>query len=346
MKLLVTGGAGFIGSNFIRYVLAKDGDVEVINFDKLTYAGNLENLKEIEDDPRYSFIRGDIAVEDEVREVLTREINGVINFAAESHVDRSIEDATAFVNTNVKGTYVLLQVAKEVGVDRFVHISTDEVYGSLKGDEKSWTEGSILLPNSPYSASKAGADMLVRSFFRTYGFPAVITRASNNYGPYQFPEKLIPLMITNAMNDQPLPVYGKGGNIRDWLFVEDHCEAIQRVFRAGRPGEVYNIAGGEERDNLSLVRELLRILDKPESLITFVEDRPGHDWRYSMSAAKIRDELGWEPERPLEVRLEETVRWYKENTGWWDRIKKGEYLEYYDRMYGQKLKTGNPSRGS
>jgi len=343
MKLLVTGGAGFIGSNFIRYILAAEGDVEVINFDKLTYAGNLENLKDIEDDARYTFVRGDIAVEEEVREILTGEISGVINFAAESHVDRSIEDATAFVNTNVRGTYVLLQVAKEVGVDRFVHISTDEVYGSLRDGEETWTEESPLLPNSPYSASKAGSDMLVRSFFRTYGFPAIITRASNNYGPYQFPEKLIPLMLTNAMSDQPLPVYGKGGNIRDWLYVEDHCEAIHRVFQDGRSGEVYNIAGDEERDNLSLVKELLRIMDKPESLITFVEDRLGHDWRYSMTSAKLREELGWEPKRSLEVGLEETVRWYMENTVWWDRIKKGEYLEYYDRMYGQRLNTGNTS---
>ncbi len=337
MKIIVTGGAGFIGSNFIRHALARSDDIEIVNFDKLTYAGNLENLKDVEDDPRYCFVRGDIAAEEDVRQILTRDVDGVINFAAESHVDRSIEDATAFVDTNIRGTYVLLQVAREMGVERFLHISTDEVYGSLR-DEGTWTEESPLLPNSPYSASKAGSDMLVRSFFQTYKFPALITRASNNYGPYQFPEKLIPLMTTNAMNDQSLPIYGKGGNVRDWLYVEDHCDAIYRVFHDGRPGEVYNIAGEEERDNLSIVKQLLRILDKPESLITFVEDRLGHDWRYSMTSAKLKEELGWEPQRSLEVRLEETVRWYRENPEWWERIKKGEYLNYYDRMYGQKLK--------
>jgi dTDP-glucose 4,6-dehydratase len=340
MKLLITGGAGFIGSNFIRYVLARESDVEIINFDILTYAGNLENLKDVEEDPRYSFVRGDIAVEEDVREVLTNEIDGVINFAAESHVDRSIVDASAFVNTNLRGTFVLLQIAREVGVDRFIHISTDEVYGSLTDEESSWTEDSPLLPNSPYSASKAGSDMLARSYFRTYNFPVIVTRASNNYGPYQFPEKLIPLMITNAMNDQPLPMYGSGGNIRDWLFVEDHCDGIYRVYKEGRPGEIYNIAGDEERDNLYLVKELLRLLGKPESLITFVSDRPGHDWRYSMKADKLRDELGWKPNRTLEAGLEETIRWYTENTGWWERIKKGEYLNYYDRMYGHRIKTG------
>jgi len=337
MKIIVTGGAGFIGSNFIRHALARSDDIEIVNFDKLTYAGNLENLKDVEDDPRYCFVRGDIAAEEDVRQILTRDVDGVINFAAESHVDRSIEDATAFVDTNIRGTYVLLQVAREMGVERFLHIPTDEVYGSLR-DEGTWTEESPLLPNSPYSASKAGSDMLVRSFFQTYKFPALITRASNNYGPYQFPEKLIPLMTTNAMNDQSLPIYGKGGNVRDWLYVEDHCDAIYRVFHDGRPGEVYNIAGEEERDNLSIVKQLLRILDKPESLITFVEDRLGHDWRYSMTSAKLKEELGWEPQRSLEVRLEETVRWYRENPEWWERIKKGEYLNYYDRMYGQKLK--------
>ncbi len=344
MKLLVTGGAGFIGSNFIRYILDRESGVDIVNFDKLTYAGNLENLKDVEGDPRYRFIRGDIAVEADVREVLTGEIDGVINFAAESHVDRSIVDASDFVNTNFKGTFILLQVAREVGVSRFVHISTDEVYGSLAEDGSSWTEDSPLLPNSPYSASKAGADMLARSFFRTYGFPVIITRASNNYGPYQFPEKLIPLMITNAMNDQPLPVYGCGGNVRDWLFVEDHCEGIYRVYRGGRPGEVYNIAGGEERNNLQLVKEILRLLGKPESLITFVEDRPGHDWRYSMRADKLAGELGWKPKRTLETGLEETIRWYRENTGWWESIKKGEYLNYYDRMYGLRLKSGKRSK--
>ncbi len=339
MKLLVTGGAGFIGSNYIRYVLSKENDVDVINFDKLTYAGNLENLKEIEKDPRYRFVKGDIAEENDVRGVLTREVDGVIHFAAESHVDRSIEDAMAFVRTNVKGTYMLLQVGREVGVSRFVHISTDEVYGSLGDEEPSWTEESPIQPNSPYSASKAGSDLLVRSFYRTHGFPAIITRASNNYGPYQFPEKLIPLMITNAMNDQPLPVYGQGGNVRDWLYVEDHCEAIHRVYKDGRPGEVYNIAGGEERNNLHIVREILRILDKPESLIKFVEDRPGHDWRYSMRSQKLDEELGWKPRRSLEEGLEETVRWYREHTEWWERIKRGDYLHYYDRIYGQRLET-------
>jgi dTDP-glucose 4,6-dehydratase len=345
MKIFVTGGAGFIGSNFVRYLLARETDVEVINFDKLTYAGNLENLADIEDDPRYTFVRGDIADEAAVRAALTRDVDGVIHFAAESHVDRSIEDASAFVDTNVRGTSVLLQVAKEMEVERFVHVSTDEVYGSLRDDEPAWTESSPIQPNSPYSASKAGSDLLVRAFFRTHGFPGIITRASNNYGPYQFPEKLIPLMITNALNDQPLPVYGKGGNIRDWLYVEDHCEALWTVYRGGRPGEVYNIAGGEERDNLTIVKTLLRILDKPESLITFVEDRPGHDWRYAMSSEKLGSELDWRPRKTLETGLDETVRWYLAHPGWWERIKSGDYMGYYDRMYASRIEAGKATTG-
>ncbi len=343
MKILVTGGAGFIGSNFIRHVLKGLPEAEVINFDKLTYAGNLENLNDVEKDQRYTFVRGDIADDEAVRSALAGGVNAIVNFAAESHVDRSIEDATDFVNTNVKGTLVLLQAAREMGVGRFVQVSTDEVYGSLGDGEPSWTEESPLMPNSPYSASKAGADLLVRSFFETYRFPAIITRASNNFGPYQFPEKLIPLMITNAVKDQPLPVYGSGGNIRDWLYVEDHCEAIHLVLMGGQPGGTYNIAGGAEIDNLGLVKTLLRILGKPESLITFVEDRPGHDWRYSMSSERIRRELGWEPRRSFEGALRTTIQWYLENTEWWERIKSGDYLDYYDRMYGRRLEAGKKS---
>ena len=329
----VTGGAGFIGSNFIRYALAHHQDVRVVNFDKLTYAGNLESLADVAADERYRFIRGDICDRPAV-EVALREHRAsvVVHFAAESHVDRSILDASPFVLTNVLGTQVLLDASRTVGVERFIHVSTDEVYGSL-GPAGKFTESTPLHPNSPYAASKASSDVLVLACHHTYGFPAVVTRCSNNYGPYQFPEKLIPLMIVNALGDKPLPVYGDGLNVRDWLYVEDHCAAIDAVMHHGIPGEVYNIGGNNEWANLDIVRLILRTLQKPESLIRFVTDRPGHDRRYAMDASRIRADLGWEPTHTFERGLEETILWYVEHQEWWRHVMTGEYLKYYKRQY-------------
>lgn len=352
MKLLVTGGAGFIGSNFIRYILQARPGVSVINLDKLTYAGNLENLSGLENHPRYSFIHGDICDRRLVGEIFSRGVDAVINFAAESHVDRSIVDASPFIETNVRGTQVLLDAAvaywKErlngqaaAGAERpviFIQVSTDEVYGSL-GPEGRFTEESPLKPSSPYSASKAAADLLALAYHRTHGLPVIVTRCSNNYGPYQFPEKLIPLMITSALEGRPLPVYGDGLNVRDWLHVEDHCRALELVLFRGRPGEIYNIGGHGERTNLEVVRAILKILGKPESLIRFVKDRPGHDRRYAIDPSKITRELGWRPRYTFEEGLAETVEWYVKNRFWWERIKSGEYREYYMKMYGEYLKT-------
>jgi len=337
MRILITGGAGFIGSNMIRYLLRKYPS-ELINLDKLTYAGNLENLAGLEDDPRYTFVRGDIADPRVVGDIFTsHRIDAVINFAAESHVDRSIEDASAFLRTNVEGTRVLLEAARRHGAAKFIQVSTDEVYGSL-GETGFFTEESPLNPSSPYSASKAAADLLALAYHRTYGLPVLVTRCSNNYGPYQFPEKLIPLMITNALEDQPLPVYGDGQNVRDWLHVADHCTALDLVLHRGRPGQVYNIGGHNERKNIEIVRLILAKLGKPESLITFVADRPGHDRRYAIDAAKLRRELGWRPQHTFEEGLRETVRWYCANQDWWRKIKSGAYRQYYQRMYGARLK--------
>ncbi|MGE5553685.1 MAG: dTDP-glucose 4,6-dehydratase [Betaproteobacteria bacterium] len=332
-RILVTGGAGFIGSNFIRYWLERH-EGEVVNLDLLTYAGNLENLAGVERNPRYRFVRGDIADRELVDELLDG-VEAVVNFAAESHVDRSIHDAGAFIRTNVAGTQVLLEAARHRGIRRFMQISTDEVYGSL-GPTGAFTEETPLAPNSPYSASKAAADLLVRAYHQTYGLDTVITRCSNNYGPYQFPEKLIPLMVTNALEGKELPVYGDGLNVRDWIHVRDHCRAIDLVLHQGRAGGVYNVGAGEERTNLELVRALLRLLDKPESLIRFVADRPGHDRRYAIDSTKIRRELGWRPEIPFAEGLRETVEWYGANRLWWEKIKSGEYREYYERMYGNR----------
>jgi len=348
MKLLVTGGAGFIGSNFIRYILRARPGVSVINLDKLTYAGNLENLAGLESHPRYSFIRGDICNRHLVSDIMSGGVDAVINFAAESHVDRSIMDASPFVETNVRGTQVLLDAAvaywKErlngraaAGAERpviFIQVSTDEVYGSL-GPEGRFTEESPLKPSSPYSASKAAADLLALAYHRTHGLPVIVTRCSNNYGPYQFPEKLIPLMITNALEGRPLPVYGDGLNVRDWLHVEDHCRALELVLFRGRPGEIYNIGGHGERPNIEVVQMILRLLNKPESLIRFVKDRPGHDRRYAIDPSKITRELGWRPRYTFEEGLAETVEWYVKNRFWWERIKSGEYREYYMKMYGE-----------
>ncbi|RPI06708.1 MAG: dTDP-glucose 4,6-dehydratase [Ignavibacteriae bacterium] len=334
MNLLVTGGAGFIGSNFIRSILEKYPEYRVINFDKLTYAGNLENLTGIDKDPRYAFEKGDICDKSRVQMCIVRyEIDMIVHFAAESHVDRSILGAAEFVRTNVEGTNVLLEVVKEMKVKRFLHVSTDEVYGSL-GATGLFTESTPLSPNSPYSASKASADLLSLAYQHTFGIPVVITRCSNNYGPYQFPEKLIPLMIANALNDKPLPVYGDGMNVRDWLHVKDHCSAIDTVLHRGRIGEVYNIGGNNEKPNIEIVRLILQNLGKPESLIRYVEDRPGHDRRYAIDSSKIQKEFGWQPAYSFESGIAETIKWYVENQQWWKRIISGEYQKYYQLLYG------------
>lgn len=337
MRLLVTGGAGFIGSNFIRYILQHTVH-SVINVDALTYAGNLENLRDVENSSAYRFVQRDICDLSALEDVFSSKPDAVFHFAAESHVDRSIVDSGAFVKTNVLGTHQLLEASRRYGVKKFIHISTDEVYGSLGATGK-FSESSSLQPNSPYSASKAASDLLVRAYFHTYSFPAVITRCSNNYGPFQFPEKMIPLMICNALEDLPLPVYGDGRNVRDWIHVSDHCAGLLRILDAGRPGQVYNIGGNSERDNLSLVREILSILGKPESLIQFVKDRPGHDRRYAIDASKMQNELGWTPKISLSEGLVETVRWYGEHQAWVQRIRSGAYRSYYQKMYHQRDRT-------
>ncbi|MHC4713194.1 MAG: dTDP-glucose 4,6-dehydratase [Planctomycetota bacterium] len=332
-KIFVTGGCGFIGSNFIHYILAQRPDVEIVNFDKLTYAGNLENLAGVEKDARYSFVKGDIADRGAVEATLTADIDAVVNFAAETHVDRSILDAGDFIRTNVLGTQVLLEVARARGVERFIQISTDEVYGSL-GPTGYFTEETPLAPNSPYSASKASGDLIGRSYFHTFGFPVIVTRCSNNFGPYQFPEKLIPLFVTNALADEVLPLYGDGMNVRDWIYVDDHSSAILAVLEKGEPGEVYNIGGGNERANVDITKTILSILGKPESLITFVKDRPGHDRRYAIDSTKVESALGWAPEHSFEEAIERTVKWYVDNPTWWQHVKSGEYMEYYRKQYG------------
>jgi dTDP-glucose 4,6-dehydratase len=329
-SILVTGGCGFIGSNFIRLLLATRDDVAIRNFDCLTYAGNLANLKDFNRDPRYRFVRGDITDREAVRAAL-KGMHSVVHFAAESHVDRSIHDSGPFVRTNVLGTQVLLDAAREFQLERFVHVSTDEVYGSL-GPTGAFTEETPLAPNSPYSASKAASDLLVRSYVHTFGFPAVITRCSNNYGPYQFPEKLIPLFISNLLRDEPIPVYGDGQNVRDWIHVRDHCAAVARVWEAGRVGEVYNVGGRHELTNLELTRKLLAALDKPESLIRYVKDRPGHDRRYAIDCTKIERELGWRPQISFEDGLRETVAWYRKNDKWVADIRSGEYLKHSEQL--------------
>jgi len=336
MKLLVTGGCGFIGSNFIMHMLESHPDMSIINLDLLTYAGNLENLQDAKPyGERHKFVRGDITDRDLVRSLISQKPDAVINFAAESHVDRSIMDSSAFITTNVLGTQVLLDVSREFGVKRYVQISTDEAYGSL-GPDGAFTEEHPIAPNSPYAASKAAADLLVRSYHKTHGMDVVITRCSNNYGPYQFPEKLIPLMISNALNDQELPVYGDGGNVRDWIHVHDHCRAIDLILGEGRPGEIYNIGGGSEYPNIDIVKYILRRLDKPESLIRFVADRPGHDRRYAMDFSKLQRELGWQPIVGFEEGMNQTISWYIEHDAWWLRIKSGQYREYYEKLYGNR----------
>lgn len=340
MRLLVTGGAGFIGSNFIRYILREHPDWKMVNLDKLTYAGNLENLKGIEGNPTYTFVRGDIADSRLINELFARyRFDAVINFAAESHVDRSILDASPFIDTNIKGTQVLLDAARQHGIDRFVQVSTDEVYGSLGPADPPFTEESPIRPSSPYASSKAAADLMVLAYVRTYGIKAVITRCSNNYGPYQFPEKLIPLMITNAFDDKELPVYGTGQNIRDWIHVEDHCRALELALLQGEPGQVYNIGAKCEMTNLEVVKLILGATDKPESLIKYVSDRPGHDLRYAINPGKIMTQLGWQPRYRLPQYIPELVCWYHENESWWRRVKSGEYMSYYETIYGSRLKS-------
>jgi dTDP-glucose 4,6-dehydratase len=329
--ILVTGGCGFIGSNFVRYILAQH-PYHVLNFDKLTYAGNPENLQDIEQNRRYTFIKGDIAKVSDLEKAFELPVEMIVNFAAESHVDRSIIDPDTFIRTNINGTFQLLEMAKRKQIEKFVQISTDEVYGSL-GKEGKFREDTPLAPNSPYSASKASADVLAMSYYKTYEMPVLITRCSNNYGPYQFPEKLIPLMITNALQDIELPVYGDGLNIRDWIHVKDHCEAIDVVLHKGIVGNVYNIGGENERTNIEIVKTILHTLGKSDKLIKYVKDRPGHDRRYAIDSTKLKRELGFSPKIDFTEGMKETVRWYQDNRTWWERIKCGAYMEYYNNMY-------------
>ncbi len=339
MKWLVTGGAGFIGSNFVFYMLDKYPQDQIVCLDKLTYAGNLETLESVMENPRFTFVKGDIADRGAVYALFEEEHpDVVVNFAAESHVDRSVVDPGIFLQTNILGTGVLMDACRKYGIQRYHQVSTDEVYGDLPLDRTDlfFTEQTPIHTSSPYSASKASADLLVQAYHRTFGLPVSISRCSNNYGPYHFPEKLIPLMIANALNDKPLPVYGTGENVRDWLYVTDHCAAIDLIVRKGRVGEVYNIGGHNERTNLQVVKTILKALDKPESLIHFVTDRPGHDMRYAIDPTKIHEELGWLPTTPFDEGIQKTIRWYLENKSWWEHIISGDYQNYYERMYGNR----------
>lgn len=335
-RLLVTGGAGFIGSNFVRRILERHRDVRVTVLDKLTYAGNVANLADVRTDPRFTFVVGDIADADLVGG-LAADVEAIVNFAAESHVDRSIEEPDAFIRTDVYGTFVLLEAARRHGHSRYLQISTDEVYGNIP--EGSSSEDDPLRPRSPYSASKSGGDLLVGAYHVTYGLPALLTRASNNFGPYQYPEKIIPLFITNAIDDEPLPLYGDGQQIRDWLYVDDHCDALELVLARGEAGNVYNVGGGNELTNLELTRMIIERLEKPMTLVRRVEDRPGHDRRYSVDCAKLRA-LGWHPAHSFTDALEETIAWYLDREDWWRPLKSGEYLDYYRRQYGSRLESG------
>lgn len=336
-RIFVTGGAGFIGSAFVHLLLAEQADVEIVNFDALTYAGNLENLTGL-DDKRHKFVKGDICDHSSVMEALPHGCDAIFNFAAESHVDRSIASAGEFLRTNIIGTQVLLDAARERSVRRFIQVSTDEVMGSLPDASlELFTEGSPLRPNSPYAASKAGAEFVVRAARETFGVDTVVTRCGNNYGPRQFPEKLIPLMIANAMAGQPLPVYGDGKNVRDWIYVDDHCRAVWLAYKKGRSGETYNIGARNELENINVVRSILAALGRPESLITYVTDRLGHDRRYAIDPSKAEDELGWSPRIAWEDGLSRTIDWYRDNESWVDHVRSGEYLEYYAKMYGQRL---------
>lgn len=339
MRIVVTGGAGFIGGNFVHYMLKKYPDYEIICLDCLTYAGNMETLEPAIGNPNFKFFKVNISDRDAVFTIFEGEKPEIIvNFAAESHVDRSIEDPGIFLQTNIIGTQVMMDACRKYDVKRYHQVSTDEVYGDLPLDRTDlfFTEETPIHTSSPYSASKAAADLLVQAYYRTYGLPATISRCSNNYGPYHFPEKLIPLMIANALNDKPLPVYGKGENVRDWLYVEDHCAAIDLIIHNGTVGEVYNIGGHNERTNLQVVKTILKELGKPESLITYVTDRKGHDMRYAIDPSKIQKELGWEPTTLFDDGIKQTITWYLENRAWWENVISGEYANYYERMYGNR----------
>ena len=338
MKLVVTGGAGFIGSNFVRHVLAKHPQYSILNLDKLTYSGNLHTLQDVKADPRHNFVRGDICDRRKVQEVLSGGVEAIVHFAAESHVDRSILESAAFVKTNVLGTQCLLDAARAAGVRRFILVSTDEVYGSAAPGEK-FTEESRLAPNSPYAASKAGADLVARAYFRTYRFPVIITRCTNNYGPYQYPEKFLPLIITRAMRGESIPVYGDGQQVRDWIYVTDHCAALDTILHQGREGEIYNLGAGNEWANVEIARRILHLLGKPESLLTYVQDRPGHDRRYALESEKVQKELGWAPETTLEAGLKQTVDWYLANGDWIRRVAARGYRSYYRRQYDRRDAT-------
>ena len=340
MKLVVTGGAGFIASNFIRFILSNYPDYHVFNLDKLTYAGNLENLKDVEHSEKYTFLKGDISDPGALENV---ECDAIVNFAAESHVDRSIIDASPFLHTNIVGTYNLLEIARQRDIT-FIHVSTDEVYGSIEGGF--FTEESPLMPNSPYAASKASSDLLVRSYVETHGLRAIITRCSNNYGPYQFPEKLIPLVILNALQRKSIPLYGDGMNVRDWIHVMDHCKAVDAALHKGRPGEVYNIGARNERPNIEVIKMLISKVaeainvgpDELQTLISYVKDREGHDRRYAIEPSKIEDDLGWRPEVGFEEGIAKTIKWYVSNRQWWERVLSGDYMKYYEVQYGERLK--------
>ena len=339
MKIIVTGGAGFIGGNFIHHMVNKYPEYQIVNLDLLTYAGNLETLKPVENKPNYKFVKGDIADRKFVFDLFEKEKPDiVVNFAAESHVDRSVVDPESFVRTNVMGTTTLLDACRTYGIKRYHQVSTDEVYGDLPLDRPDlfFTEETPIHTSSPYSSSKAAADLLVLAYHRTYGLPVSISRCSNNYGPYHFPEKLIPLMIANALNDKPLPVYGEGLNVRDWLYVEDHCKAIDLIIHNGRVGEVYNVGGHNEKTNIEIVKIICKELGKPESLITHVADRKGHDMRYAIDPTKIHNELGWLPETKFEDGIKKTIKWYLENKEWWETIISGEYQNYYEKMYAHR----------
>jgi len=338
MKILVTGGAGFIGSNFIHYILKKYPNYKIVNYDKLTYAGNLENLRDVENDARYKFIKGDINDEKLVQKIIREnKINIIINFAAESHVDRSIINPDDFIKTNILGTYTLLKVALANGKIRFHHISTDEIFGSLALDDPSFNENTRYDPRSPYSATKASADHLVKAYFHTFGLPTTISNCSNNYGPYMFPEKLFSLAITNLLEDKKIPLYGNGKNIRDWIYVKDHCRAIDAIIHNGKIGQTYCIGGNCEKTNEEVIYKILELMGKNKDKIKFVKDRPGHDKRYAINFSKIKKELGWNPKTKFESGLEKMIKWYKQNREWWQRIKSGEYEDYYKKNYGDRI---------
>lgn len=339
MRLLVTGGAGFIGSAFVRNLLTSDPDVHITVLDKLTYAGNRDNLRPVQDNPRYRFVQGDIG-DALLVESLVRDVDAIVNFAAETHVDRSIFDAGSFIDTDVRGTWVLLEAARKAGGRRFVQVSTDEVYGEVP--EGASRESDPLAPRSPYAASKAGGDLMVRAYGITHGLPVLITRGSNTIGPYQYPEKVVPLFVTNALEDRPLPIYGDGGALRDYIYVDDHCRGIEHVLRYGEPGQIYNIGGGNQVNTVQLGTAILDLLGKPRDLLTFVPDRPGHDRRYCLDTTKLR-QMGWAPRYTFEQALEATVRWYVENRWWWEKLKSGEYQEWYRRNY---LERGRQSRAT